>query len=66
MFHKSKKILFLNFPLLAIDIDECLSVPCENGGGCTDAVNSYTCSCTAGYDGTHCQTGELDASRESH
>jgi hypothetical protein len=33
-------------------VDECASSPCENGGACTDALNSYTCAClpeTAGY-----------------
>ena len=39
------------------DIDECSSNPCLNGATCTDAVNSYTCACVAGYTGTHCETG---------
>ena len=38
------------------DIDECSSSPCQNGGACTDHVNRYTCSCVAGYTGTHCET----------
>ena len=44
--------------ILLIDIDECSSNPCMNGAACTDAVNSYTCACVAGYTGTHCETGE--------
>ena len=44
--------------ILLIDIDECSSNPCMNGATCTDAVNSYTCACVAGYTGTHCETGE--------
>ena len=39
-------------------IKDCESSPCENGGECTDAVNSYTCLCVAGYRGTHCETSE--------
>ena len=42
---------------LNADIDECSSNPCLNGATCTDAVNSYTCGCVAGYTGTHCETG---------
>ncbi len=42
---------------LFADIDECASNPCLNGATCTDAVNSYTCTCVAGYTGTHCETG---------
>jgi len=42
---------------MCLDIDECGSNPCENGATCIDAVDSYTCSCVAGYTGTHCETG---------
>ena len=41
-----------------VDINECSSSPCLNGATCTDAVNSYTCACVAGYTGTHCETGD--------
>ena len=40
-----------------VDIIECDSNPCENGGTCTDAVNGYTCKCVAGYTDRNCQTG---------
>ena len=39
------------------DIDECSCNPCLNGATCTEAVNSYTCGCVAGFTGTHCETG---------
>jgi hypothetical protein len=39
-----------------LDIDECASNPCENGARCTEStsnlsipIDSYRCSCTAGY-----------------
>ena len=39
-----------------LDINECASNPCRNGGICKDGVNEYTCTCSAGYKGTTCQT----------
>ena len=43
--------LFMFFP----DINECASRPCQNGGTCTDHVNTYTCSCVGGYMGAVCE-----------
>lgn len=40
-----------------VDIDECASNPCQNGGTCNDAVNSYTCLCVPGYTGSNCEIG---------
>ena len=37
-----------------IEINECLSMPCGNGGLCHDDVNGYRCSCPAGYQGSTC------------
>ena len=42
---------------LFVDIDECSSDPCMNGGTCTDEVNSYTCACAPGYSGEGCDIG---------
>ncbi|XP_020602760.1 fibropellin-3-like [Orbicella faveolata] len=39
-----------------VDINECASNPCLNGGACADQVNGYVCSCPAGCTGVHCQT----------
>ena len=39
----------------AVDIDECSSNPCKNGGTCTDAINQYTCRCVAGFTGAKCE-----------
>lgn len=39
-----------------INIDECASGPCRNGGQCIDDVNAFLCNCTAsGYMGTTCE-----------
>ena len=43
--------------MIASDIDECASNPCENAATCNDAVNGYTCTCVAGFTGVHCETG---------
>ena len=39
-----------------LDVDECASDPCQNGGNCTDGVNGYTCVCVDGYTGDKCET----------
>ena len=46
--------------LLLLDIDDCTSDPCMNGGTCTDGVNDYTCDCVTGYTGTTCETSKCD------
>lgn len=39
-----------------INIDECHSAPCKNGGICVDGINNYTCECShTGYTGTNCE-----------
>ena len=40
---------------VSVDIDECVSSPCENAGACVDDVNGYSCECVGGYEGTHCE-----------
>ena len=45
-----------NGTLCDVNINECSPNPCQNGGTCTDDINSYTCSCVPGYNGTSCET----------
>ena len=47
----------IHFYLFFEDIDECASTPCQNGGTCTDQINSYLCQCALGYTDLQCQTG---------
>ena len=42
-----------------IDVNECSSDPCQNGGTCTDGVASYTCACSSGFSGTDCETSTI-------
>ena len=45
--------LFLSFFFL--DINDCESAPCLNGGTCLDEVNQYRCICAEGWEGPTCQ-----------
>ena len=40
-----------------VDVDECASNPCKNGGVCNDGIDAYTCKCIPGYEGKDCEIG---------
>lgn len=42
-----------------LDIDECLGHNCQNGATCVDGIDSFTCSCVPGYDGTSCENSKI-------
>ena len=44
-------VIFFSGSTCATNVNECASGPCQNGGACTDGINSYTCACAAGYNG---------------
>lgn len=48
-------LIFIIGHTCQIDIDECTSKPCLNGGTCHDLINSFRCDCTDGYMGAYCQ-----------
>ena len=39
-----------------LDIDECESTPCQNGGNCSDGIDGYRCNCIPGHTGYNCET----------
>ena len=39
-----------------VDINECSSKPCANGGTCNDAFSFFSCECAPGFSGVTCQS----------
>ena len=37
-----------------LDVNECDSSPCQNGGTCVDEIYGYTCQCTDAWFGDTC------------
>ncbi|KAJ7366002.1 Olfactomedin-like protein 2A [Desmophyllum pertusum] len=48
-----KKLMKLG-EIIDVDINECDSNPCLNGGSSVDLVNEYNCICPPGYNGSRC------------
>lgn len=48
-----------------IEINECSSEPCYNGGQCVDLKQGYKCKCLPGYSGLQCQTEQSDCKSDT-
>ena len=46
--------------VFTLDVDECITRPCINGGTCQNQYGSYSCVCKRGYTGKHCETSKLN------
>ena len=53
-----KVFLYLHF--FDTDIDDCVSIACQNNGTCVDGIDDYNCTCVIGFTGQHCETSKND------
>ena len=44
-------VFFIRSFLVYLDVDECLSDPCNISANCTDTEGSFKCQCNEGYTG---------------
>ena len=40
-----------------LEVVECVSEPCVNGGTCVEGFNQYSCECPIGWEGVQCEIG---------
>ena len=48
-------MLYIVGNMCSVNIDECISGPCQNGGICIDHVHGYKCNCTDDFMGDNCE-----------
>ena len=49
--------IFKTLFFFGIDVNECASNPCLNGGSCIDLIGRFSCRCPEGFDGKNCENG---------
>ena len=59
--------LFLGFTgeNCEVNVNECLSFPCENNGTCEDRIDGYICHCMSGWTGHTCTVNINDCASDS-
>ena len=45
--------------IIILEIIDCSSSPCLNGGHCHHEINDFNCTCRPGYTGKTCETGKV-------
>ena len=48
-------LFLLNF---SVDLDDCVNHNCSNGASCLDGMNGYSCNCSVGFSGEHCENSK--------
>lgn len=51
-------LTYAYYTLYVVDVDECRSNPCRNGGDCVDGINMYWCRCEDNWGGQRCEYSE--------
>jgi len=51
-------------PTCAININDCKSNSCKNGGTCIDDINAFSCECTLPYKGDTCEECQFGFGKE--
>ncbi|MGH0170541.1 UNVERIFIED_CONTAM: hypothetical protein FKN15_063146 [Acipenser sinensis] len=46
-----------------IEVDECLSDPCQNGATCSDELDAFGCLCPDGIEGVECEIDRREKNR---
>ena len=59
--------LYYNYYFLVhLDINECASEPCQNGGSCYDEIDGFECECPQLWDGELCTISKILVCVTSH
>jgi predicted outer membrane repeat protein len=60
--HDSKYVLWdePTWSTSLVDLQFCLSQPCQNGGNCSETLHHFVCLCPHGYEGELCATVTTD------
>lgn len=54
--------LKLNSVLVSLDLNDCASSPCAQGGTCIDLGEGFECRCPPQWEGKTCQIGKMTLS----